>query len=133
MMSLLDLIEEHRPAFEHDWRSRLHCPLSEVGESMTWGEAIRHTVTLSADPSSYVGAAVNGLQFPATREYLALQRLNANFMARYTERRARFTGLPDPFERPPRKFGTPMGKAALVAVLEAHRALPATAQEATII
>ncbi|MDP9183850.1 MAG: hypothetical protein M3P04_13880 [Actinomycetota bacterium] len=101
---------------------------------MTWGEALRHTITLSADPSSHVGAAVNGMQFPASREYLALLRLNDNFVARYTQKRAKFTSLPDPFEvAPKRHTGTPMSKAALDAVLASHRAQPAVEQEATIV
>lgn len=100
---------------------------------MTWGEALRHTITLSADTSSHVGAAINGLQFPASREYLALQLLNANFVARYTQKRAKFRGLPDPFEAPPKRFGTPMSKADMVAALASHRAQPATPQKASVI
>lgn len=100
---------------------------------MTWGEAIRLTVALAADPSSHVGAAVNGMQFPATREYLALQRLNANYVARYAQKRPKFSSLPDPFEKPPQKYGTPMSKADMVAALAAHRAMPAIEQKATVI
>ena len=101
---------------------------------MTFGEAIRHTITLSADPSSHVGAAVNGMHFPASREYLALHRLNANFVARYTEKRAKFGSVPDPFEVLAKRYsGTPMSKADLDAVLASHRAQPATEQAATVL
>lgn len=133
ILGLLELIEGHRSAFEYDWRTRLRLPLSQVGESMTWGEALRHTITLSADPSSHIGAAVNGLAFPATREYLALRTLNANFVARYTEKRARFRSVPDPFETPPPRYGTPMSKDSLRAVLDAQRALPPVEQTGLIL
>lgn len=101
---------------------------------MSWGEAVRLTVVLASDPSSHVGAAVNRMQFPASRDYLAIQRLNANFVARHTQKRARFTDLPDPFVVPPRRYvGTPMDKDRLRAALAAHYAMPAREQEATVI
>lgn len=101
---------------------------------MSLGEAVRLTVVLAADPSSHVGAAVNGMQFPASRDYLAMQRLNANFVARYTQKRPKFLGLADPFVVPPRRYvGTPMDKDRLRATLAAHRALPAVEQEASVI
>ena len=93
---------------------------------MTYGEAIRHVVTLAADPSTQIGAKVNGLNFPASREYLALLTVNANIVAKATERRARLRTLPDPFEELPQRYGTPMSRAALQAVLAEHRAHPPT-------
>ena len=100
---------------------------------MTWGEAVRLTVSLAADPSSHVGAALNGMQFPASREYLALRMLNANLVARHTQKRPKFHSLPDPFEKPPVKYGTPMSKAEYAAAVAAHRAQPAARSKATII
>lgn len=109
--------------------------LDRVGSSaMSWGEAIRLTIVLSGDPSSHFGAAINGMHFPVSRDYLALQRLNANFMARYTEKRAKFLGLQDPFELAPRRFrGTPMSKAQLRTTIARHRASAAAVQDSTII
>ena len=54
---LVDLFEEHRSAFEYDWRTRFHLPLSSVGGSMTYGEAWRLFSVLAADPSSHAAAA----------------------------------------------------------------------------
>jgi len=133
ILGLLELIEGHRPAFEYDWRTRFRLPLSDIGEGMTWGEALRHTITLSADPSSQVCVSINGLAFAASREYLALLTLNANYVARHTEKRARFRMAPDPFEAPPKRYGSPMSKAALRLVLDAQRALPSVEQAAQII
>jgi hypothetical protein len=62
------LIDAHRGAFEYDWRTRFHLPLSVVGESMAWGEALRHVNTLTLDPSSAVAAAVAGWDYPISRE-----------------------------------------------------------------
>lgn len=69
---LVGLIDEHRAAFEYDWRTRFHVALSAVGRSMTWGEAWRLTVELLPDPSSHVGAAVLGLEYPVSREWMVL-------------------------------------------------------------
>ena len=70
--ALLDLIEEHRGALEYDWRLRFGLPLSAVGASMDYGEAMRLVGILVHDPSSQIAAAVNGWDFPITRETLAV-------------------------------------------------------------
>lgn len=71
MTALADLIDAHRGAFEHDWRARFHVPLRAIGESMTWGEALRQTEQLATDPASHVGAALSGWDYPLSREALA--------------------------------------------------------------
>lgn len=74
-MALADLIDEHRAAFEYDWRTRFREPLSCIGRSTSWGEAFRLTGLLLGDTSSHVGATVAGWERPATREELALMEL----------------------------------------------------------
>ena len=73
--ALLDLFTEHRGAFEYDWRTRFRVPLTEVGESMTWGEAWRLFELLAIDGSSQIGAAMSGWTQPATRTDLTLRDL----------------------------------------------------------
>ena len=72
IFALLDLIEEHRAAFEYDWRARFNRPLSDVPEAMPWGEAIRLTGLLRRDPSSWVAASLEGWEFPISREAVYL-------------------------------------------------------------
>lgn len=74
--ALLDLIEEHRGALEYDWRSRFGLPLSAVGASMDYGEAMRLAHILSSDPSSQLGAVLQGWEFSISRETLALYDLH---------------------------------------------------------
>lgn len=64
IVALADLIDAHRGAFEYDWRARLHTPLSEVGKSMTWGEALRLTKEILLDPSAHVTASVYDWSHP---------------------------------------------------------------------
>lgn len=72
---LLDLIEEHRGAVEYDWRSRFHLGLDSLPESMGWDEAARLALLLRSDPSSAIAAALEGWEFAASREALALYDL----------------------------------------------------------
>lgn len=68
-------MEAHRAAFEYDWRSRLHTPLSDVPERMSWGEAWRVYTVLAKDPSSAIAAAQEGWDYPLQREALILADL----------------------------------------------------------
>ena len=68
-----------------------------------WGEAWRLFVILGGDPSSHVGAALAGWQYPATREELALGTLIDRFQ------RANFKkapAYPRPWDEPPKRHGT---------------------------
>jgi hypothetical protein len=72
ILGLLDLIEEHRAAFEYDWRTRFHLSLSVVPAEMDWGEAVRLAGILRADPSSMLAAAMEGWGYPLSRETAAI-------------------------------------------------------------
>lgn len=132
-MTLLDLIEEHRSAFAYDWRTRFGLSHSAIGEAMSFGEAWMLTLELVRDPSSHVAASVNGMQFPVTREWLAVRAMVDNFVAVKTQKRPRLSLLPDPFAAPPKKWGTPMAREDLRTILDAQRALPAVDSPAEII
>jgi hypothetical protein len=75
ILGLLDLIEEHRAAFDYDWRTRFHLPLDAVPNQMHWGEAVRLAGILRADPSSMLAASMEGWKYPVSREAIALARL----------------------------------------------------------
>ncbi len=69
MIALVRLIDAHKGAFEYDWRTRFHgASVDDIGETMTFGEAIRLTERLSRDPGSEVAAAIAGWEYPVTRE-----------------------------------------------------------------
>ena len=102
ILTLLDTIEEHRGAFEYDWRNRFHLGLECVPTVMGWGEAWRLFEVLANDPSSQVGCAMAGWNFPLSREGLALSDLfDVNARASFKK--------PKPYIRPwdekPRRFG----------------------------
>ena len=85
---------------------------------MTYGEAYRLTVILSADPATALAAAVNEWDAPRSREWFLLAD-NFDLMAKgFGFKR------PKPYPRPgtgPRKRGrTNMTRAQVVAVLNQH-------------
>ena len=48
-------------------------PLTVVGtDEMSWGEAIRLSQQVAADPASAISTALNGWDYPVSREALAL-------------------------------------------------------------
>lgn len=89
---------------------------------MTWGEAIRLTTILSADPSSHVGAALAGWDHPASREALILMDLYD--LQHQSKAKRRPKPYPRPFpDRHKRTFGrTRLTREGLRRILDEHRA-----------
>lgn len=128
ILTLLDLWDEHRGAFEYDWRTRFGAPLDDVPERMSWGEAWRLTQELLSDVSSRAGAAVAGWAHPITREWALLADVY-DLLAQVNSKRK-----PKPYPRPwpdsnksrPRPTVTPevaiaaLRKAGHTAALPAH-------------
>lgn len=117
ILTLLDLFEEHKAAFEYDWRTRFGLPLYEVGESMSYGEAWRLTDLLRADPSSQLASTLAGWEHPASRESMALMDLYDLQHASKSRKK------PKPYPRPwgdkdRKRFGkTDMTREQVIAVL----------------
>lgn len=59
--ALLDFIEEHRAALRFDFRHYLQIPLGEIGESVSFGEALDLVVELLKETGSHVVAELSGL------------------------------------------------------------------------
>lgn len=72
---LLELIEEHRAPLEYDWRAVFGLPLSSIGRSVSWGEAVRLVDELAADPATHTAAALAGWAHPWSREAALLADL----------------------------------------------------------
>jgi len=69
------LTDNHRAALEYDWRNRFHLPYSEVGRSMSYGEAVRLVGALAGDPSTRLAASLNQWDQPRSPEWLVLADL----------------------------------------------------------
>lgn len=68
ILTLLDLLSEHRGAFEYDWRTRFQKSVNVIGtRKMSYGEAWRLAMILLGDMSSQVAASVAGWDGPLDR------------------------------------------------------------------
>lgn len=94
ILTLVSLIDEHRGAFEYDWRTRFNLPLTEIPRLMDWAESLRMMRLLGADPSSWVGAELSGWSHPVPREWLVLVDLFD------VQLRSKSKRKPKPYPRP---------------------------------
>lgn len=94
------MIDAHKGAFEYDWRTRFHEPLTVVGCSMSFGEALRLTQILANDPGSQVGASLSGWSYAADRSDLALRDLFDLTHQIAWAKGGRKGKTPDPYPRP---------------------------------
>lgn len=69
--ALLAFVAEHERALTYDFRHYLHFPLSEVGDSVTFGEAIHLVQGLLAEPRSHIVADLRGYTSVATDAEIA--------------------------------------------------------------
>lgn len=126
---LLGLLDEHRGAFEYDWRNRFHVGASVIGWEMSWGEAVRLVEVLASDPSSMLGAAMAGWQYPLTRGELTLRDLYD------LQHKSKAKRKPKPYPRPwdakPKQIGTSLSVAeyeAIKTAMETTRPQPRDAR-----
>lgn len=75
IFGLLGLIRVHRGAVEYDLRHRFGLGLRDIGNRVTIAEVARLITICRADPGSATAAAVEGWDFPISRESLALYDL----------------------------------------------------------
>lgn len=75
VFGLLGLISLHRGAVEYDLRQRFQIGLRDVGDRVTLSEVARLVVILRSDPSSAIAAALEGWDYPISREALLIADL----------------------------------------------------------
>lgn len=75
IFGLLGLIRDHRGAVEYDLRHRFGLGLRDVGDTIALSEMGRLVRILRSDPSSAIAAALEGWDFPISREALIFMDL----------------------------------------------------------
>lgn len=103
ILGLVDLIDEHRGAFEYDWRVRFNVPLDTIPDAMGWDEVQRLAVVLATDPTSCVSAALSGWRHPMSWESVTLRDLYDLQHASKSKRKPK--PYPRPWDRPARTHG----------------------------
>lgn len=128
--ALLGLIEEHYAALSYDWRHRFGLGLESIVDgTLSWREAWGLVERLALDPASHLCAAINGWDYPLSREAMALADLYDLTAVANTDKRHRRSLKP--YRRPwkntkGRRSKTPaVDQAAVRAALDARKPLPA--------
>lgn len=99
LLRLLELVDQHRGAFEYDWAARFHEPLDLDGDLPALARTWHLADQLARDPSSHVYAAINGWAYPASREALALADLFDALVAVNTRKGHKPKPYPRPWDR----------------------------------
>lgn len=120
---LLDLADEHRGAFEYDWRCRFGVRF-DPPSTTDWGESSRLLSVLVCDPSSAVAAAVAGWAHPVTREWVALKAVHDRYVDG-TFKAPRALHLAAPWDPEPTRHGrTDLTREQVLEILATQRGLP---------
>lgn len=124
-VALLEFIEEHRPALTWDFRRYLQIPLSELGESISWGEAAHLLAELARETGSHLYADLVDFRFAASQADFASILLAETVMNTLRPADSEPTELPAPFlRRPEAEPVTPEEYARAATYLAQHSAFP---------
>jgi hypothetical protein len=123
---LIELIGEHPDAFAYDWRTRFGLPLESIFDGrMSWNEAATLTRTLTADPTSRVGAALQGWQYPVSHDAVVLMDLYDLTLAAVPKKKSDQSKL-KPYPRPwPQESDAIRSEAPTVSQEQIRKALAA--------
>lgn len=72
ILKLRELIEEHPAEVAYDFRTRFALSFEDIGQTITWMEAVLLMSVLTKDPSSWFGSARMGWEYPVSREWILL-------------------------------------------------------------
>ena len=70
ILKLRELIEEHSPELAYDFRERFSLSIFDIGNTVTWLEAVYLVSVLLRDPASWLQAARNEWDYPVSREWV---------------------------------------------------------------
>jgi len=57
ILTVLELIEDYKPAFVYEFRARFHLGLADLGTTVPWEEVIYLVAVTMSDPTSWLQAA----------------------------------------------------------------------------
>lgn len=94
ILAVVELINNHRPAFTYDFRSRFSLSPDDIGEKVSWADAVYLVAVLLRDPSSWLQTSVNKWSHPVSYEW-AVHAATYDMLAQVNSKRK-----PKPFPRP---------------------------------
>ena len=72
IIAVVELIDNHTPAFAYDFRHRFSIGLDDLGHKIPWHEVVYLVAVLLRDPTSWLQTSVNGWHHPVSYEWAAL-------------------------------------------------------------
>lgn len=72
ILRLLEILEAHPAEVAYDFRSRFNLSTEQIGDGVTYLEAIYLVAVLMRDPSSWLQAAESDWDYPVSREWIVL-------------------------------------------------------------
>jgi hypothetical protein len=72
IIKVVELIDDHTPAFAYDFRYRFGLGLDDLGEKVPWHEVVYLVSVLIRDPSSWLQTSINNWHHPVSFEWAAL-------------------------------------------------------------
>jgi hypothetical protein len=121
--ALLELIEEHRAGFTFDFRRYFGVPISEVGQSIPYGEAWLLILELRRESGSHTHMVRHGFTETSTLAEFAAIRHAEWFMNTHKKDNTPLIELPHVWDTPdPNADVTPERRAELRAQLERRSA-----------
>lgn len=100
ILKLRELIEEHPAELAYDLRSRFSLSVEDIGNRITYLEAIYLVSVLERDPSSWLQAAKNEWTQPVSKEWMILANVYDLLAAVNSKKK------PKPYPRPWPDSGT---------------------------
>jgi hypothetical protein len=94
ILTVLELIENHKAAFVYDFRHRFGVGLDDIGTTLPWGEVLLLLNVLLRDPSSWLQTSVSKWHHPVTYEW-ATTAATYDLLAQVHSKRK-----PKPYPRP---------------------------------
>ena len=64
ILRVLEIIEDHKPAFIYDFRSRFGLGLGDLGTALPWSEVVYLVAVLVRDPSSWLQTSLSKWHHP---------------------------------------------------------------------
>ena len=64
ILTVLEIIEDYKPAFVYEFRARFHLGLADLGTTVPWNEVVYMVAVLMSDPTSWLQASKHNWSHP---------------------------------------------------------------------
>lgn len=98
--ALVAEVEAHRAEISFDFRHLFHLPISELGEGISWAEAVDLVEQLAQHPGSHYWSALRGFTEPTSWSDVSGRLQATAVMNMLREKGSAPIELPMPFDRP---------------------------------